>query len=101
MVGVQFTLPSVVKASDLSNGADAAAGEGEASVHEVGPQARPQVSSRVVAACLKRDMLVLATSVFDVIRFIPALTISEQDLGKACDIFKAALKEVYEEVKDL
>lgn len=64
MVGVQFSLPSVAKASDLSTKPiNGATGEGEDALHEVGPEARPQVSGRVVAACLKRNMLVLATSV--------------------------------------
>jgi 4-aminobutyrate aminotransferase-like enzyme len=38
---------------------------------------------------------------FDVLRFIPALTISEEEMQTACDIFESALKEVYEDVKEL
>jgi 4-aminobutyrate aminotransferase len=43
-------------------------------------------------------MLLLSTSVFDVLRFIPTLTISEEELSQACGIFKEALEAV---AKDL
>jgi 4-aminobutyrate aminotransferase len=51
-----------------------------------------------VQQCLKRDMLLLSTSVFDVLRFIPPLTITEQELEQACGIFKESLEAVANEV---
>lgn len=51
-----------------------------------------QLAPKIVAECLKRDMLLLSTSVFDVLRFIPPLNISEEELSKACSIFKEAFE---------
>lgn len=56
-----------------------------------------KMGSRIVAKCLEKGMLILATSVFDVIRFIPPLNITEEDLTKGCEVFKAALLEVVHE----
>lgn len=53
-----------------------------------------QIAPQVVQQCVKRDMLLLSTSVFDVLRFIPPLTITEEELSKACEIFKDALEAV-------
>jgi 4-aminobutyrate aminotransferase len=44
-------------------------------------------------------MLLLTTSVFDVVRFIPPLNVSEADMAKGCGIFEEALKEVIAEAK--
>ncbi|KIW00205.1 uncharacterized protein PV09_08245 [Verruconis gallopava] len=55
-----------------------------------------QIAPKVVQECVKRDMLLLSTSVFDVIRFIPTLTVTEQELDQACSIFKEALEAVAE-----
>ncbi|GAB7341235.1 hypothetical protein MBLNU457_7514t2 [Dothideomycetes sp. NU457] len=80
MIGVQFANPELQ--SDSSN---TAAREGKA---------QPQIAPQVVQECVKRDMLLLSTSVFDVLRFIPPLTISEEEMTKACDIFKESLEAV-------
>lgn len=42
-------------------------------------------------------MLILTTSVFDVIRFIPALNVSQEEMALACKIFKEAVEEVARE----
>ena len=52
------------------------------------------IAGKLVQECLKRDMLLLSTSVFDVIRFIPPLNISEQEMAQACSIFKESLETV-------
>jgi 4-aminobutyrate aminotransferase len=83
MVGVQFANPELQRESSNT-----------ASQHA---QSQPQYAPRVVQECIKRDMLLLSTSVFDVLRFIPPLTISEEELAQACGIFKEALEAV---VKD-
>ncbi|KAF2756860.1 hypothetical protein EJ05DRAFT_493409 [Pseudovirgaria hyperparasitica] len=59
---------------------------------------QPQIAPKVVQECLKRNMLLLSTSVFDVLRFIPALKISEEELSTACSIFKESLEAVAEEI---
>jgi 4-aminobutyrate aminotransferase len=84
MVGVQFANPELQR--DSSNIASREA------------QAQPQIAPKIVQECVKRDMLLLSTSVFDVLRFIPPLTISEEEMTQACNIFKESLEAV---AKDL
>jgi 4-aminobutyrate aminotransferase len=84
MVGVQFANPDLQ--GDSSNTAARHA------------QNQPQLAPKVVQECIKRDMLLLSTSVFDVLRFIPPLTISEEEMTQACNIFKESLEAV---AKDL
>ncbi|KAJ4366846.1 hypothetical protein N0V83_007374 [Neocucurbitaria cava] len=84
MVGVQFANPEVQR--DSSNTASRNA------------QSQPQLAPKIVQECVKRDMLLLSTSVFDVLRFIPPLTITEEELSQACGIFKESLEAV---AKDL
>jgi 4-aminobutyrate aminotransferase len=78
MVGLQFKSPTAQ--GESSNPATAKGGK------------PPQIAPKVVQECLKRDMLLLSTSVFDVLRFIPPLTITEEELTQACGIFKEALE---------
>jgi 4-aminobutyrate aminotransferase len=42
-------------------------------------------------------MLILTTSVFDVIRFIPALNVNEEETALACKIFRESVEEVARE----
>lgn len=42
--------------------------------------------------------LLPSSSSFDVIRFIPALNITEKELDEACRIFKEALEEVAQSI---
>ena len=39
-------------------------------------------------------MLVLTTSIYDTLRFIPPLNITEQDMEKGCRIIREAAEEV-------
>jgi 4-aminobutyrate aminotransferase len=80
MVGVQFANVELQSTSSNTAAQDA--------------KAQPQIAPQVVQECLKRDMLLLSTSVFDVLRFIPPLTISEEELSEACRIFKDSLEAV-------
>jgi 4-aminobutyrate aminotransferase len=84
MVGVQFVNPELQRDS--------------ANVASRHAQSQPQLAPRIVQECVKRDMLLLSTSVFDVLRFIPPLTISEEEMNQACSIFKESLEAV---AKDL
>lgn len=79
MVGVQFHDSDVIAKSH-----NVAAAKG----------APAQIAPRVVQECVKRNMLLLSTSVFDVLRFIPPLTISESEMEEACRIFGEALEAV-------
>ncbi|CBQ70445.1 probable 4-aminobutyrate aminotransferase [Sporisorium reilianum SRZ2] len=85
MIGVQF---ADAPTNAGSQNAAAAAGGG----------AKAQMASKIVAECLKRNMLLLSTSVFDVLRFIPPLTISEGEMAQACAIFKEAFEAAAKEL---
>ena len=55
------------------------------------------LASRMAKKCIKKGMLLLTTSVYEVVRFIPPLNISRQDLAKGCAIFGEAVREVVKE----
>jgi 4-aminobutyrate aminotransferase len=80
MVGVEFVSPT-------------------SSVHDpFTTQGAPQnIANRVSAKCLEKGMLLLTTSVFQVVRFIPPLNISKEEMEKGCQIFKEAVEEVVRE----
>jgi 4-aminobutyrate aminotransferase len=48
----------------------------------------------VSQACLRKGLLMLQTSVYDTVRFIPPLNVSEQEVDDALKIFREALDEV-------
>jgi 4-aminobutyrate aminotransferase len=52
------------------------------------------LASRIARRCVEKGMLILTTSVYEVIRFIPPLNISQEDLKKGCAIFAEAVEEV-------
>jgi 4-aminobutyrate aminotransferase len=54
-------------------------------------------ASRVAKRCGEKGMLILPTSVYEVIRFIPPLNITEADLKMGCEIFKEAVEEIVKE----
>ena len=51
-------------------------------------------ASKIQAKCMERDMLVLTTSIYDTLRFIPPLNITKEDMAKGCQIIKEAIEEV-------
>ena len=51
-------------------------------------------ASKIQAKCMERDMLVLTTSIYDTLRFIPPLNITKEDMAKGCEIIKEAIAEV-------
>lgn len=55
------------------------------------------LASRVAKRCIEKGMLILTTSVYEVVRFIPPLNITQEDMAKGCQIFGEALKEVVKE----
>ena len=52
------------------------------------------IGPAVSARCLDKGMLLLTTSVYDTLRFIPPLTVSEAEVDEALRIFDEALTEV-------
>jgi 4-aminobutyrate aminotransferase len=77
MVGVEFASPTALTAPN--------------------PKAPKNMASRVSKKCLERGMLILTTSVFEVVRFIPPLTVSEEDMKKGCEIFAESVEDVVKE----
>jgi 4-aminobutyrate aminotransferase-like enzyme len=57
-----------------------------------GKRPAPELTQRILQAALERDLLLLACGVDEnVIRMIPPLTISEQELEKGMDVLEASL----------
>jgi 4-aminobutyrate aminotransferase len=69
------------------------------SVHDpvLNHSAPKNLASRVAKRCIEKGLLLLTTSVYEVIRFIPPLNISQSDLKKGCDVFAEASDEVVRE----
>jgi acetylornithine/succinyldiaminopimelate/putrescine aminotransferase len=85
-------------AASVISGAAAGATKSEALPGSVPQKGRVKdIGSRVAKKCLAKGMLILTTSVFDVIRFIPALNVTEEEMALACKIFKESVEEVANE----
>ena len=54
-------------------------------------------ASRIQSKCMEKGLLVLTTSIYDTLRFIPPLNISQEDMAKGCQIVKEAIEEVASE----
>ncbi|KAL5523742.1 hypothetical protein ACEPAG_7915 [Sanghuangporus baumii] len=80
MIGVEFASPSTPP-RDVAYRADA-------------PK---DMASRVSKKCIEKGMYLLTTSIYQVVRFIPPLNISGEDLAKGCEIFAAAVEEIVRE----
>jgi 4-aminobutyrate aminotransferase len=51
-------------------------------------------ASKIQAKCMEKDMLLLTTSIYDTIRFIPPLNITKEDMAAGIKIITEAIKEV-------
>lgn len=56
--------------------------------------ARANLASNISKRCLEKGMLLLTTSVYETVRFIPPLNISSEDLARGIRIFREAVEEV-------
>ncbi|KAH9942497.1 acetylornithine aminotransferase [Epithele typhae] len=81
MVAVEFASPTGTGAHDAMRVASAPA----------------KMASRVAKKCVEKGMLLLTTSVYEVVRFIPPLNVSQEDMAKGCAIFREAVEEVVRE----
>ncbi|KAI9104692.1 acetylornithine aminotransferase [Phlyctochytrium arcticum] len=52
------------------------------------------IASKVQKACIDNGLLMLTTSVFETLRFIPALNITEQEMKTGIDLFEKSLRQV-------
>ncbi|KIY49614.1 acetylornithine aminotransferase [Fistulina hepatica ATCC 64428] len=57
------------------------------------PNSPKGIASRIAKCCINKGMLILTTSVYETIRFIPALTVSEAEMAEAIEIFSDAVRE--------
>jgi len=55
------------------------------------------LSSRVAKRCVEKGMLLLTTSAYETVRFIPPLNISKDELAQGTKIFAEAVEEVIHE----
>jgi 4-aminobutyrate aminotransferase len=55
------------------------------------------IGKRVQKLCMDKNLMVLTTSCFDTIRFIPALIVNEEEMKRAIDIFSEAVEIVAKE----
>ena len=81
MIGVEFASPSLISAYDPTTLAGA-------------PKS---LASRVAKRCLEKGMLILTTSIYEVVRFIPPLNVSAEELAIGIKIFTEAVEEVVKE----
>ena len=70
---------------------------GSAHDPNVRPGAPKSLASRVAKRCIEKGMYILTTSIYEVIRLIPPLNISKEDMEKGCKIFEEAVEEVVRE----
>jgi 4-aminobutyrate aminotransferase len=84
MVGVEFGTPS-------------GPGAQYDPVRASNPNAPKSMASRVAKRCVEKGLLILTTSVYEVLRFVPPLNVCEEDMRKACRIFAEAVAEVIRE----
>ena len=61
------------------------------------PGAPKGLAARVAKRCHEKGLLILTTSVYEVIRFIPPLNVSQEDMRKGVSIFAEAVEEVLKE----
>jgi len=55
------------------------------------------LAMKVSKRCLEKGLLLLTTSVYETVRFIPPLNISREDLAKGIEIFEESVKEIVRE----
>jgi len=68
-------------------------------LHSPGAKLPPRgIAPKISKLCSERGLLILSTSAFEVIRFIPPLNISSEDLVAGLAIFKQAVIDVIKEV---
>lgn len=57
-------------------------------------EAEPGIKTRLSEACIKEGLLLLGCSTYEVVRFVPPLNISEDDIDTGCEKFESALKSI-------
>ncbi|TFK32480.1 acetylornithine aminotransferase [Crucibulum laeve] len=88
-----------VRGRGLMVGVEFAAPPGPEREHDVAVQegVPKDMATRIAKKCIEKGMLILTTSVYEVIRFIPPLNVSAEDMKKGTKIFEEAVREVVKE----
>lgn len=69
-------------------------GSGSISSSDASTSLTKGVAAKISKQCAEKGLLILATSVFEVIRFIPPLNISKGELSEGLDIFESVVRDV-------
>lgn len=93
MIGVEFKAPTPAFGQKLP----ASAAKSDNIASGTGKTPPEKLASRVASKCLEKGMFILTTSVYETIRFIPPLTISEDEMAKGVKTFQEAVREVAKE----
>lgn len=55
------------------------------------------LASRISKKCIEKGMLLLTTSIFEVVRFIPPLNATKEEMKKGIEIFEESVENVIKE----
>lgn len=94
MIGVEFNAPKPAFGLKLPL---SAAQSDNAAASPNSPTPPEKLASRVAAKCIEKGMYILTTSVYETIRFIPPLTITEEEMATGIKIFQEAVRDVAKE----
>lgn len=94
MIGVEFAAPKPAFGYTLPLAASSSDNAAASPNSKVAPE---KLASRVASKCVEKGMYILTTSVYETIRFIPPLTITEDEMAKGIKIFQEAVREVAHE----
>jgi 4-aminobutyrate aminotransferase len=97
MVGVEFASPPPPSSPTASSPVPSTESVSDSGPGAYNASSPANMASRVAARCIEKGMLILTTSVYQVIRFIPPLNVSKADLAKGSQIFAEAVREVVKE----
>jgi len=61
---------------------------------EFSKEAEPGIKTKVSAECVKEGLLLLGCSTYEVVRFVPPLNITEEDIVTGCEKFENVLRRV-------
>ena len=56
------------------------------------------LASKVAKKCIEKGMLILTTSIYEVIRFIPPLNLTKEEMKVGCGVFAESVREVVENI---
>ena len=94
MIGVEFAAPTPAFGQKLPAGAS---GSDNTAAAAGAKAPGSKLASRVAAKCLEKGMYILTTSVYETIRFICPLTITEDEMALGVKIFQESVREVAQE----